>query len=133
MRFLLDTNIISYWMRGETSIIHKLQHLSPEDIAIASITSAEILYGIAKSPHKKAQRQRKIQLICQEIKTLPFDADAAQQYADIRAHLESQGNIIGERDIQIAAIARSLNLVVVTNNIREFARVPHLECQEWRV
>ena len=129
--YLLDTNIISYWMRGDTKIIAQLKAHSPADMFMSSVTLAEIYYGIEKSPVKKKERQTKIDLICSQLDLLIFDKAAAIEYAKIRAYLERKGSIISERDVQIASIAKANKKSIITHNIREFNRVPDLRVYAW--
>ncbi len=131
--YLLDTNIVSYWMRGETGVLERIQSHSPADLALSTITLAEIWYGIEKSPHKKRERQERIEQISRVLRIYPFDETAAQHYASIRNQLEKNGRAISERDTQIAAIAQANALVVVTHNTKEFARIAHLKVEDWAV
>lgn len=128
---LLDTNIVSYWMRGDQHILSQLMAYRPCDLVISSITLAEILYGIEKSPVKKRERGQKINSICSQLEVLDFDKPAAQKYATARAHLEKNGIPISERDLQIAAIALANGLCVVTHNTKEFSRVEGLTVENW--
>ena len=129
--YLLDTNIISYWMRGDQSLIEKIKSHSPSDLFLSTVTLAEILYGIEKSPVKKKERRTKIIHICAHIGIHPFDEPAAEKYALIRAELEREGLIISERDLQIAAIAIANRLCIVTHNTKEFSRVKDLMIEDW--
>lgn len=131
--YLLDTNIISYWMRGDTKVIAKIKKHSPSDLSLSTITLAEILYGIEKSPHKKKERRLKLQLITSELKIYPFDEKAAQEYATIRSQLEKEGQVISERDTQIAAIALAHQLTIVTHNVKEFNRITKLKVKDWAI
>lgn len=130
-RRLLDTNIVSYWMRGDQNILLQLMSYRPCDLVISTITLAEILYGIEKSPVKKRDRRQKINSICSQLEVLEFDKPAAQRYATTRVHLEKNGIPISERDLQIAAIALANELCVVTHNTREFSRVEELTVEDW--
>jgi tRNA(fMet)-specific endonuclease VapC len=129
--YLLDTNIVSYWMRGDRDVIEKIKSVSPGDLSLSAITVAEIYYGIEKSQVKKAERREKIERICSQLEIFPFDASAAAEYGPIRAKLEKQGTAIGERDLQIAAIALANRLCVVTHNTKEFNRVAKLQVEDW--
>ena len=131
--YLLDTNIVSYWMRGEAGVLERIQSHSPADLALSTITLAEIWYGIEKSPHKKRERQERIEQISSVLRIYPFDETAAQHYASIRSQLEKSGHPISERDTQIAAIARANALVVVTHNTKEFSRIARLKVEDWAV
>lgn len=129
--YLLDTNIVSYWMRGDATLIDRIRSHAPSELALSTITLAEILYGIQKSPVRKRERRRKIQRISSELQIYPFDEAAAEVYAVIRSQLEKSGIGISERDTQIAAIAMANRLVVVTHNSREFGRVHGLKVEDW--
>jgi tRNA(fMet)-specific endonuclease VapC len=129
--YLLDTNIVSYWMRGDTCVIRRIKTHAPADLFVSTITLAEILYGIEKSPVKKEERIEKIQKIQSVLGMYTFDESAAGKYAVIRARLEREGRMISERDTQIASIAMANRLTVVTHNVREFFRVDQLNVEDW--
>jgi tRNA(fMet)-specific endonuclease VapC len=129
--YLLDTNIVSYWMRGDRSLMDKIRSYSPSDLSLSTITLAEILYGIEKSPIKKKERRTKIDRICSQLGLHPFDEPAAEKYALIRARLERDGLIISERDLQIASIATANRLCIVTHNTKEFNRIKDLTVEDW--
>lgn len=129
--YLLDTNIVSYWMRGDARILERLEGHPPSELGLSSITLAEILYGIEKSPSRKSERRDRIARILSQLQLHPFDEAAARRYATVRARLEESGQPISERDTQIAAVALSRRLTVVTNNAREFGRVAGLAVENW--
>jgi tRNA(fMet)-specific endonuclease VapC len=129
--YLLDTDIISYWMRGDLQLIKKIKKFSPSELSLSMITLAEIYYGIEKSPVKKKERRVKIEQIKSQLEIYPFNGAAAVKYGNIRAALEKQGQPISERDLQIAAIALANKLCVVTHNTKEFGRIRKLSVQDW--
>jgi tRNA(fMet)-specific endonuclease VapC len=129
--YLLDTNIVSYWMRGHQTLLERIKSHSPKDLSIAAITLAEIYYGIEKSPVKKKERRSKIEQIRSILEIHPFDETAAAKYGIIRAQLEKAGQVISERDLQIASIAMANRLCVVTHNTSEFNRVEKLKVEDW--
>ena len=129
--YLVDTNIVSYWMRGNESVIDRIRSCSPSDLALSTITLAEILYGIEKSPLKKKERRLNIEKISSLLEIYSFDEMAAAEYAVIRARLEKKGTVISERDTQIASIAMANKLTVVTHNVKEFSRIPKLKVEDW--
>ena len=131
MIYLLDTNIVSYWMRGDETVIKKIRSHKPSDLSICTITLAEIYYGIEKSPVKKKERRNKIEHICSQLDLYTFDKPAARKYSMIRAQLEKDGIVISERDLQIASIAMSNKLIVVTHNVKEFKRIVNLGIEDW--
>ena len=129
--FLLDTNIVSYWMRGDEKIVSRLKDQKPSDLSLSTITLAEILYGIEKSPVKKKLRRERIDAICSQLDIFPFDKAAAYEYGKIRFILEKKGTPISERDLQIASIAIANQFQIVTHNTKEFNRVPKLKVIDW--
>ena len=129
--YLLDTNIISYWMRGDERVIGRIKKHAPSDLSLSTITLAEILYGIEKSPMKKKERRLKIKQILSLLGLYSFDELAAGKYAIIRAQLEREGMLISERDTQIASIAMANKLTVITHNVKEFSRIDKLKVEDW--
>lgn len=129
--YLLDTNIISYWMRGDRRVIDRIKKYAPSDLFLSTITLAEILYGIEKSPIKKRERRLKIKQISSLLGMYSFNETAAGKYAVIRAQLEREGRVISERDTQIASIAMANRLIVVTHNVKEFTMVDKLQVEDW--
>lgn len=129
--YLLDTNIISYWMRGDQRIIDKIKSCSPTELSLCTITLAEIYYGIERSPVKKKERRKKIERIKSLLDIYHFNELAAIKYGGIRALLEKQGEPISERDLQIASIAVANRLCVVTHNTKEFVRIAKLKVEDW--
>ena len=129
--YLLDTNIVSYWMRGDKKVIERLKSHAPSELALSAITLAEILYGIEKSPAKKRERHHKIQQITSLLHLYTFDEKAAQEYALVRSELEESGRPISERDTQIAAVALAHQLTLVTHNVKEFGRIARLKVEDW--
>jgi tRNA(fMet)-specific endonuclease VapC len=130
-RYLLDTNICIYIQRHRPEdVLARFEKIKPGDAAISVITWGELLYGAEKS------RQRKMVLqLLEEFKTfvpvLPIPENAGKEYGAIRTLLESGGKPIGNNDLWIAAHAKAAALIVVTNNEREFQRIPGLKVQNW--
>ena len=129
--YLLDTNIISYWMRGDKSVIERIKKHAPADLSLSTITLAEILYGIEKSPIKKKERRLKLKQISSLLGLYGFDEAAAEKYALIRTQLEKDGMVIRERDTQIASIALANKFIVVTHNVKGFERINKLKVEDW--
>jgi len=131
MRYLLDTDISIYLLRKTSlNVIKRFGQLTPGDIAISTITIAELYYGAEKSEHLQ-QNLTAIENFISPLVILHFDKTAARHYGRIRKHLEASGKLIGSMDMQIAAVALAANLIVVTNNVREFKRVPALKVENW--
>lgn len=131
MKYMLDTNIIVYAKnkRPETVFL-RLQEHQPDDVCISAITMAELEYGIAHSSNPERNRLA-LMMFLSSIKVIPFDADAAREYGVIRHDLAAKGTPIGANDMLIAAHAKALGLTLVTNNGREFERVPDLKIENW--
>lgn len=133
MRYLLDTNICIYIIkRKPPEVLERLTSLDPEEVGVSSITVAELEYGVAKSSRPRQNRDALINFLA-PLQILAFDDEAARHYGDIRVHLEKAGKPIGAMDLLIAAHARSLSLTLVTNNEKEFSRVPGLVVENWTV
>lgn len=131
MRYMLDTNICIYSIKHKPEqVFLRLQEHEPADICISSVTYAELVHGVEKSQAIEKNRLA-LALLLSNIEILNFDANAAESYGKIRADLEKQGTPIGPLDIMIAGHAKSLNYTVVTNNTKEFNRVPGLKFENW--
>jgi tRNA(fMet)-specific endonuclease VapC len=109
----------------------RLRRQSPDDICLSPIVVAELRYGADKSARPRENHARLDRFI-RELQCLDFDLDAAAAYGQIRASLEAAGQPIGPNDLLIAAQALSLDLVLVTNNLREFQRIKGLHVENWR-
>jgi len=128
--YLLDTNTCIYSIKREPAMLRRLQEHSPDDLGISAITVAELWFGAAKSSRPHSTRAS-VDAFLKPFEILPFASEAAEEYAQIRAQLEKAGLPIGERDLLIAAIAKSRRLTVVTHNVREFSRVDGLKVDDW--
>ncbi len=131
MRYLLDTNICIYIIKKRPpEVLERLVSLDPEEVGVSSITVAELEYGVAKSSRPRQNREALLNFLA-PLQILAFDDQAAQHYGKIRAYLERKGQTIGAMDLLIAAHSRSLSLTLVTNNEKEFSRVPGLTVENW--
>jgi tRNA(fMet)-specific endonuclease VapC len=131
VRYLLDTDISSYIMkRSNAAVIERLQTVPISSVAISIITKSELLYGVELSPRRQ-QDSLALKEYLRHIEVLDFADEAAEHYANIRAFLKKSDEMIGANDLLIAAHARSLQRILVTNNMREFGRVPHLQIENW--
>ena len=131
MKYMLDTNICIYVIKEKPeSVIRKFLKNNPEEMCISSITYAELLYGVEKS--KAIQKNRiALSLFLSPIKILEFNDYAAQEYGQIRADLEQKGMPIGSMDMLIAGHAKAEDLILVTNNTKEFQRVAGRKLENW--
>ncbi len=131
MRYLLDTDICIWVLREREPVLSRARRESPADIAIASMTEAELRYGARSSSDPAGGIARVEAFLSAPIEVLPFDSDAARAHAELRYALRSQP--IGERDLVIASVAAANGLTLITRNHREFARVPGLATTDWTV
>ena len=131
LRFMLDTDTCSYIMkRSKNTLLKRLTKTPVSEVCISVITKSELLYGVEISPRRQ-QDQAALSSFLEYLEVLDFPDEAAADYAKIRAHQKGGGTMIGANDLFIAAHARSLGLTLVTNNTREFRRVPQLVIQNW--
>ncbi|SFK35794.1 tRNA(fMet)-specific endonuclease VapC [Desulfomicrobium apsheronum] len=131
--YLLDTNICIYVIkRSPTQVLERFRKADVSSIGISSITFSELMYGAAKSSRPEQNRIALTQFVA-PLEIMPYDDSAAGRYGDLRACLERQGTPIGSLDMLIAAHALALDCVLVSNNLKEFVRVPHLRMENWTV
>jgi tRNA(fMet)-specific endonuclease VapC len=116
--------------RSYDALLKRLRKTAVSDVCISVISKAELLYGVEISPRRQ-QDETALEALLQYVEVLDFSEEAASHYAKIRAELKVRGNMIGANDLLIAAHARSLNLTLITNNTREFERVPKLKIENW--
>ena len=130
LRYLLDTSIVIYVLKRRPVEVLSTFNANASRMAISSVTLAELLHGAEKSSRVN-ENLAAIEDFCSRLEVLPYGPKAAQHYGAIRAALEKLGQPIGVNDMHIAAHARSEGLVLVTNNMGEFSRVPALEAENW--
>jgi len=129
--YLLDTDICSYIMkRTHANLLDKLLTVELEQIAISVVSEAELLYGVKLST-KPAAAQTSVDEFIKHVRVVNWTRAAARHYAEIRANLHKRGKMIGSNDLMIAAHALSLDATLITNNEREFRRVPGLSIENW--
>ena len=131
MAFLLDTNHWIFLLKGRApALARKLDTVAPEDVRFCSVVKEELYYGA----HKHANRQARLAIL-QDLfsrhKSADFDDAAAEEAGRLRQELEMRGEVIGPHDLQIAAITIVRGWVLVTNNTREFQRIPRLKVEDW--
>lgn len=128
--YLLDTNIISAMVRDPHGpVLTKLRERAPATTCTSIVVAAEIRYGLAKGVSDRLRAQ--VEAILDNLDILPLASPVDSHYGEIRAGLQRQGQPIGHNDLLIAAHARALGLTLVTNNLREFSRVPGLRLENW--
>ena len=131
MTYLIDTNICIYIINHRpVEVVEKFKQFDVGDISVSSITASKLQYGAAKSARKKENQQRLNEFLL-PFTILPYDEMAAEHYGEIRAQLEKNGTVIGPLDLLIAAQALSRDLILVTNNEKEFERINALKIENW--
>jgi tRNA(fMet)-specific endonuclease VapC len=131
VKYILDTNTCIFAINGNPSVRSRFTREYSFGLAISAITEAELWYGIENSatPEKNADVLR---TFLATVEILPFDTVAAAEYGRVRAGLKRAGTPIGERDTLIAAHAKSIGVILVTNNTNEFGRVKGLALEDWK-
>lgn len=133
MRFLLDTNICVYLLkRRPAAVCRRLEAEAPSDVAISAITRCELAFGVARSaPAHTARNRLALSEFVRPFRVLDFPGAAAAHFGRIKAQLFAAGTPIGPFDLLIAAHALHEGLTLVTNNVREFERIPGLSLENW--
>jgi len=132
MKYLLDTNICIYIINEKPEkVLKKFEQYPVHEFGISSITHAELQYGVKKSKNKNTNQDALDEFLL-PLTILPFQGKRLVAcYGEIRVSLESKGRTIGPLDMLIAAHALSLDLTIISNNIKEFERIPNLKCENW--
>lgn len=128
-QFMLDTDSVSFALRGQGRVAERLSEHHPLDLCISAVTLAELRFGADLKQSKKLHRL--IDKFCEVVVPLPFDGVAASRFGVVAAALTRAGTPIGRFDALIAAHALALGLTFVTNNTQHFNRVPGLEVENW--
>lgn len=130
--WLLDSNTISYFFRGEPQVVARMQAVRPADLGVPAIVEYELRYGMLRLPREAAEpRLAALTHLLAPLQVMAFDTECAGCAARIRASLESAGTPIGPHDTLIAATALRYQATLVTRNVREFSRVPGLLWENW--
>ena len=130
IKYMLDTNILIYAIRNRPKKIREAFKKHSEYLAMSTVTLGELIYGAEKSA-QAVRNLADIEALAARLDVLPFDSEAAIHFGQVRAELAKSGKIIGPYDLMIAGHARSCGLILVTNNLREFKRVPGLRVENW--
>lgn len=129
MKYLLDTDSVSFALRGQGEVGARLQTKRPSDLCISAITLAELRYGADRKGSRKLHAL--IDTFATAMEVAPFDEAAAAEFGRIGSILAERGTPIGEFDVLIAAHAIALRCTLVTNNVRHFAKVPGMSMENW--
>jgi len=132
MKYLLDTNICVYFLRQNIKIIDKIMSVSADELAISCFNLAELLFGAYNSDYVDKNLKR-VRYIENTIEVIAFDKKAIDNFALIKTELKKQNNLIDDFDILIAAVALSNDMILVTNNVKHFERIPGLTIENWLI
>jgi len=131
MKYFIDTNICIYILNSKPkSVLDKFESFNTQKIYVSSISVAELEFGARKSKRRTENLER-LENFLFPFEILPFNGNSARFYGDLRSQLELKGKIIGQLDMLIAAQALEKNLVLVTNNQKEFSRISNLKLDNW--
>ncbi len=130
-RYMLDTNTVSYLLKGHPSVTHHVVAVPMASLCVSMITQAELLFGLAKRPNAK-RLHLAIQEFFRRVDTLPWEKMAAECYGTIRAKLEIHGKLLAPLDLLIGAHALSQNIILVTND-RAFRALTQLSVEDWTI
>jgi tRNA(fMet)-specific endonuclease VapC len=130
-RYMLDTDMCSHIIKEHPeSVRQRFQTLAMEQLCVSVVTYAELIYGVERSSSKRINRPI-IEDFVRHLDVMNWDTEAADQYGVIRAELEAAGTPIGAMDMMIAAHAKSIKAVLVTNNQKHFTKVKRLKIDNW--
>ena len=130
MKYMLDTNTCIFIMSRKPGALAAFQQNGADGVAVSAITLAELEYGISKSSRREENRNT-LEAFLALVIILPFDGTAAAEYGELRVNLQRKGTPIGMMDMLIAAHALAADLILVTNNTREFERIEPLKLEDW--
>ena len=129
-QYMLDTNIVSHMIRvPEGEVVRRAESVGSDMLCISALVASELRYGAVKRGSERLSSL--VENMLERLVIVAYEPAAAVHYAEIRDHLARSGNLIGPMDILIAAHARALDLILVTDNIREFSRVNGLKIENW--
>lgn len=130
MNYILDTDTIIYFLKGDPRVVKKILHVESKAIHTTIVTHSELLFGAYNSAHVEGNL-KKISQFLDRISILPYDQDASKKFGQLKANLKIKGKLIADMDLMIASICLAQNSTLVTNNARHFERVPHLKFTNW--
>lgn len=129
-RYLLDTNILSEFIRNPGGLVNKrLAVVGEATVCTSIVVACELRFGAKKKGPSRLEER--VDEVLASLEVLPLDKESDRHYADIRTHLSRKGRPIGSNDLLIAAHTLALDLILVTDNVDEFARVPELSIENW--
>jgi len=132
VKYLLDTNVLSDFARGEQAVMARIRQEAPMQLAVSVITEMEVEYGLARNPGLAPRVREAMRVLLASLSVLPFEREDARVAAQLRANRTIQGTPIGAYDLLLAACALRRGLKIVTHNAREFLRVGGLALEDCR-
>ena len=130
IKYLLDTNILIYTIKNRPKQVRAMFNRHSQQMSISTVTVGELIYGAERSSQPE-RNMADIEGLIARLEVLEFDASAAYHFGQLRAELYSKGQPIGPYDMMLAGQARSRGLILVSNNVKEFERVPGLRMENW--
>ena len=133
MGLMLDSSVLIEAERGRLDLVDRLGRVGGETVAIAAITASELLHGVhrARTRQDRSRRERFVEWILRELPVAEFGLGVARTHAELWAGLSERGETVGAHDLLIAATALTMDLRLVTGNVREFRRIPRLQVESW--
>lgn len=132
MKYLLDTDICIYWLKGRTTVKAKINRVDRKDLAICVITASELYFG-AYNSNKIEQNLRTAETFIQSLTVLPLSNDTLKKFGQLKAELRKAGTPVADFDLLIASVALTGNLILVTNNTRHYERITGLNLDNWSI
>ncbi len=130
MNYILDTDILIYFLKGVPNVVKKIQQAENKAIHTTIVTHSELLFGAYNSAHVDFNL-KKISMFLNAISILPYDENASKKFGQLKANLKIKGKLIADMDLMIASICLAQKATLVTNNSRHFDRVPNLKFTSW--
>lgn len=130
MKYLLDTDILIYFLKGHISVVEAFGKVAEEDLRVSILTHSELFYGAFYS-EQQSKNLKKITKLFEYIEILPYDEKASYIFAEQKSKLRKEGAMLMDFDLMIGSIALRYNLVLVTNNQKHFQRISGLKLENW--
>ncbi len=130
MKYLIDTDILIYFLKNNERVAKKMSKISSDDIVTSIINYTELLFGAYNSLRSESNL-KKFKAFLKNINVLDFDKEAAEIFARLKTKLKREGNIIADMDLMIASICLANNATLVTNNLKHFSRIETLPIENW--
>ena len=130
MKYILDTDILIYLLKGQPNVVERVTAFADEELATTIINQTELLAGVFNS-ERKVENLKNVEALLNRIAIVPFCQKASYIFAEHKAQLKKQGTLIDDFDLMIASIALQNKSILVTNNTKHFSRIKKLEIENW--